>query len=370
MKKILAIAPYSYLPYLSGGQKFIAKFFEYLGKEVDLTVVSVPNNDKPLASYKLIPLLKTSFSRYYDRSLFAKLRELIQTEKYDAIIWEHPYYGWLAKKIKKATGIKTIIHTHNIEHQRFRSIGKWWWPILRVYEKKCLRSADAVLFITAEDRDFAVSKWNLPKEKTWIVPFGVDTDHSPPDKAESREFICRQHEISPDEKIFLFNGVLSYKPNTDAVRHIIVFTNMVLRGSALKYKIILSGKGLPEQLLDALKDSLGKNIIYTGFVDDIIPYFKGADIFLNPVTSGGGIKTKMVEAIAYGTTVISTETGAAGMDKVIAGDKLVIINDEDWKRFGEAVIENAGIISPTPSAFYENFYWANIIKKLLNSGKI
>jgi len=370
MKKVLAIVPYSYLPYFSGGQKFIAKFFEYLGNEVDLSVVSVVNNDTTLASYKIIPLLKASFSRYYDRSLVDKLTKLIQKEKYDAIIWEHPYYGWLAKKIKKRTGIKTIIHTHNIEYQRFRSVGKWWWPILRIYERKCLRRADAVLFITPEDRDFAVSKWNMPKEKTWIVPFGVDIDHHPPDKAENRNFICQQHGISPDEKIFLFNGLLSYKPNIDAIRHIMIFTNIVLRASDLKYKIIISGKGLPQQLLDALKDWIGKNIIYTGFVDDIIPYFKGADIFLNPVTSGGGIKTKMVEAIAYGTTVISTETGSAGIDKAIAGDKLVIINDEDWKRFGEAVIENAGIVSSTPASFYENFYWANIIKNLLNSGKI
>jgi hypothetical protein len=41
MKKVLAIAPYSYLPYFSGGQKFIALFFEHLGKEVELTVISV-----------------------------------------------------------------------------------------------------------------------------------------------------------------------------------------------------------------------------------------------------------------------------------------------------------------------------------------
>ena len=45
MKKVIAIAPYSYLPYYSGGQKFIAQFFEYLGKEIDLTVISVAEND-------------------------------------------------------------------------------------------------------------------------------------------------------------------------------------------------------------------------------------------------------------------------------------------------------------------------------------
>jgi polysaccharide biosynthesis protein PslH len=58
MKKVLAIAPYPYLPYFSGGQKFIAKFFEYLGNEVDLTVISVGENDFSLVkNYKIIPLL-------------------------------------------------------------------------------------------------------------------------------------------------------------------------------------------------------------------------------------------------------------------------------------------------------------------------
>ncbi|MBK7560873.1 MAG: hypothetical protein IPI68_04990 [Chitinophagaceae bacterium] len=45
MKKILAIAPYPYLPYFSGGQKFIAKFLEYLRNETDLTVISTDDND-------------------------------------------------------------------------------------------------------------------------------------------------------------------------------------------------------------------------------------------------------------------------------------------------------------------------------------
>ncbi|MGB3155792.1 MAG: hypothetical protein WBB06_14390, partial [Chitinophagaceae bacterium] len=70
MKKILAIAPYPYLPYFSGGQKFIAKFLEYLGNETDLTVISTNDNDWSLAkNYQSRPLLKKSFSRYIDLTL-------------------------------------------------------------------------------------------------------------------------------------------------------------------------------------------------------------------------------------------------------------------------------------------------------------
>ncbi|NOT50096.1 MAG: glycosyltransferase family 4 protein [Chitinophagaceae bacterium] len=367
MKKVLAIAPYSYLPYFSGGQKFIAKFYEYLGREVDLTVISVANNDAALATYKIIPLLKAGFSRYYDLSLTAKLAELINKEKYDAIIWEHPYYGWLAKKIKKRTGIKTIIHTHNIEYQRFRSVGKWWWPVLRTYERKCLQRADGILFITPEDRDFAVSKWNIKKENTIIVPFGVDIDHYPPDKMESKNAICQKHGIGDDEKIILFNGLLNYKPNLDAINIILKEINPRLLRQDIKFKIIICGKGLPQELSE-LKEYAGKNIIYAGFVDDIETYFKAADVFLNPVQSGGGIKTKMVEAIAFNATVVSTQAGAAGMDRNISGPKLVVVNDNDWSAFVEEILRVAKEPSqPTPTAYYKEYGWTNIIDRLMTT---
>jgi glycosyltransferase involved in cell wall biosynthesis len=368
MKKVLAIAPYPFLPYFSGGQKFIAKFFEWLSRETELDVISVAENDTTLApTYKIIPLLKKSFSRYYDRSLVHTITELVQKEKFDAIIWEHPYYAWLAKRIKKRTGIKTIIHTHNIEYQRFKSLGKWWWPVLKAYEKKCLQKADAILFITPEDRDFAVKHWNIEKQKTLVVPYGIDIGSYPADKAESKLIICRQHQIPPEEKILLFNGILNYKPNLDALKIILDEINpYLLKEQFFRYKIIICGKGLPEEL-NSLKDYADKNIIYAGFVDNIETYFKAADVFLNPVQSGGGIKTKMVEAIAYGTTVISTETGAAGMDRMAAGDKLIIIPHDNWKKFGEAIIHHAPIISPTAGEFYKLYAWEHVIHNVIGA---
>src|SRR5882724_8724979 len=125
MLKLLDIVPYNYLPYFSGGQKSIAQFLEYLGNDTDLTVIGTINNDAAFAkNYKHVPLLKRSFFRYFDISLLPKIVSLIQKDKYDAIMWEHPYFSWLAYRVKKRTGIKTIIHTHNIEYQRFKSNGR------------------------------------------------------------------------------------------------------------------------------------------------------------------------------------------------------------------------------------------------------
>ncbi|MBK8952851.1 MAG: hypothetical protein IPM85_11775 [Chitinophagaceae bacterium] len=63
------------------------------------------------------------------------IADFVKKEQIETIIWEHPYYAWLAFSVRKRTGVKTIFHTHNIEYQRFKSLGKWWWPFLKVYEK-------------------------------------------------------------------------------------------------------------------------------------------------------------------------------------------------------------------------------------------
>lgn len=368
MKKVLVIAPYPYLPYFSGGQKFIAQFLENLAKEVELTVISVVENDFRLVkNYKTIPLLKRSFTRYLDWSLVKKISDEVKQNKYDAVIWEHPYFAWLAFRIKKRTGVKTIIHTHNIEYQRFQSTGRWWWPVLRAYEKWSFKKADKLFFITQEDKRFAVDTWKIEANKCIDLPFGITIKEYPADKTACKEAISRDHAISPGEKIILFNGLLNYKPNLDAVKVILDTINPLLqKDTSFRYKMVICGKGLPDEL-NSLKEYAGKNIIYAGFVNDIEVYFKAADIFLNPVQSGGGIKTKMVEAIAYGNIVIATETGATGINKEACGDKLVTVADNDWNSFAKAITDNKNNIAITPSAYYEYYYWENIVKKIASA---
>jgi len=367
MKKILAIAPYPYLPYHSGGQKFIAQFFEYLGKEIDLTVISVAENDFALAkNYKTIPLLKKSFSRYYDRSLIHKITALVKGNGFDTLIIEHPYLSWLAFAIRKRTGINVIIHTHNIEYQRFKSTGKWWWPILKRYEKKSFQKADGLFFIAPEDKEFAITQWHIPAEKCFDLPFGIEISSNPTDKDQCKEVVSTKHNIKSEEKILLFAGALNYRPNLDAVKIILdTINSLLLQQPSFRYKIIICGKGLPEEM-NELKKYSDKNIIYAGFISDIATYYKAADIFVNPVLSGGGVKTKIVEAIAYGTTVISTETGAAGMVKEVCGEKLIILKDNDWSNFIELLINNNYLEAPTPNLYYKTYFWKNIIESIIN----
>jgi len=368
MKKVLAIAPYPYLPFFSGGQKFIAQFFEYLGREVDLTVISVAENDFSLAkSYKAIPLLKKSFSRYIDRSLISKLVTLTKQEGFDTLICEHPYFAWLGFAVRKKTGVRVIIHTHNIEYQRFRSTGKWWWPVLKDYEKRSFKKADGLFFISPEDKEFAIKEWGIEAGKCIDLPFGVEIKNYPEDRAICRQLILQKHNIGKDEKIFLFNGLLNYKPNIDALKTILKKINPVLlTHPSFDYKILICGKGLPEEM-NSLKEYADRNIIFAGFANSIEPYIKAADVFLNAVISGGGVKTKIVEAIANGTTVISTTTGARGIVKEVCGEKLIIVADNNPDEFVNAIIANADRLIPTPPEYYDYYFYENIITRLIKN---
>ena len=125
---------------------------------------------------------------------------------------------------------------------------------------------------------------------------------------------------------------MDYKPNLEALENILEKINPLLFDYKLSYKIIICGKKLPAEMND-LKEYADRNIVYAGYVDNISIYFKGSDIFINPVTDGGGIKTKLVEALGYNLTAVSTKNGALGIDEKICNGKLLLSENNDWQAF-------------------------------------
>jgi len=364
-KKIISIVSYAVLPYSSGGQKSIAQFNEYLAAISDLTVIGTEGNDCSLAkNYTLLPWMRNGKTKFFDISLFFKLKKLIQQKGIDTVIIEHPYMGWLGWLLQLFCNVQMVVHTHNIEYLRFKSVGKKFWPILKVYEHWVLKKAAIVFCISEEDKHFMIEKIGIASKKCHVITFGVPHATIPSDKKMAGTTVRKQHGILENEVIILFNGLLNYYPNTNAVTAIIEKINPILKEQKLPYKIIICGKNLPNHF-NELKAYSNDNIIYTGFVSSIELYFKAADIFINPVITGGGIKTKLVEALSFNTTVISTKSGAIGFDTATVGNKLTVIEDEDWQAFAAAISQQIKLPIDTPSSFYDEYFWGNITAKAL-----
>ena len=366
MKKIACIVPYHFLPGSSGGQKLIAGFCEYLGAETELYVFGTPENDASLVkNYSLFPWLKSSQLRYGDLSLFFKLRKQLAEKKIKTVIIEHPYLGWLGWMLKKYCKVQLIFHTHNIEFERFRSVGKSWWRLLKTYERWSLQSADFIFCITEEDKIGMIERLNIPAAKCIVVPYGIKQQTVPTNKLETKASVCKELQIESTTSLLFFNGVLNYKPNLNALEVLLKEITPLLIEQKLNYKLLIAGKHLPLHY-NFLKNWESKHVVYLGFLNDIDCYTLAADVLLNPIVSGGGVKTKMIEALGLNTAVVSTSSGAAGVHKENCGEKLRIVADGDWKSFTQETINAATTKSENiPIAFYEQFSWNKIIQKLL-----
>lgn len=366
--KILALIPYQVFPAVMGGQKGIALFYRYLSREVDLTAITTKSN-QPDEAYPVFPILSNRSSRYINPGLFFTLKAAIRNAGAQYLLFEHPYFAWLILLCRVFTPCRIIVHSHNIESQRFRSVGKWWWRILWHYEKWAYRMAYRVWFKTEEDRQYALQQFGLKEQNTLVVPYGIEPDALPaPDEVmEAQQRIRQQYPISADEKILLFNGTLNYKPNLDALNHILNDILPRLQQQGLTFRLIVCGKNLPADM-DELKHYREQGVIYAGFVEDIDLYFKACDVFLNPLLDGGGIKTKLVEALGFGKTSVSSANGAIGVNPECTEGRLSVVADQDWDAFAAAVRQSLGE-SPTGNnqSFYRVFSWKNIALKAVQS---
>ena len=223
MANVLSIVTYKILPPKLGGQKGIALFSQYFSKQHRLFCFTIKDNDPSLASYKIFKLLSNHPSRYFNIFYFGMIKKIIRENNITHIICEHPYYGWMALLLKYFCKVKLIIHSHNIEAERFKTVGKWWWKILWHYEKFIHNKADFTFCITSQDREYFYKNYKIPYEKSSVVTYGISWNEIPThnEKLEARDQLLKKYSLPASTRLFLFNGTLNYGPNLDAVKNIV-----------------------------------------------------------------------------------------------------------------------------------------------------
>jgi glycosyltransferase involved in cell wall biosynthesis len=93
--------------------------------------------------------------------------------------------------------------------------------------------------------------------------------------------------------------------------------------------VYIAGRNTPEKI----KHYSNKNIIVLGEINDISKYMNAHQIMIVPLLSGGGMRIKIIEAMLYGKTIVSTSIGAEGI-----ADENSIIRCDNATIFAEACI--------------------------------
>lgn len=367
MAKILSLVWYKVLPARFGGQKGIAQFNQYLGKLLPLVCVCSDNNEPTgQETYEVVNDLPSNKWQFLDPALPIQLSARIRNEGITHLVLEHCYHGLTGIKLAKKHGLYLIVHSHNMEYARFREMKKWWWRLLLRIERRTHRHAHLSLFKTDADREHAISRFNLDPQKCMVVPFGIDRQRpaNPEERMAGRVFLEEKFGIGGHEKIIYFNGTLDYEPNARALQYIVNELIPVLEEKMeVPFRVLATGR-IVYPGFEYLKSLKHSRYWYAGQAQTVEPFFMGADLFINPVMTGGGIKVKLMEALSYGLPVVSFRSAAEGVDTALAGKGLALVEDGNTLAFAETMIRALEARQQASDAFFHQYHWSHIAEKV------
>ncbi len=204
---------------------------------------------------------------------------------------------------------------------RWVAAGYSWvqWRRLRRYEANLLGQVNHTVAMSEPDK--AALRQVAPAAPITVIPNGVDL-------AAYGNFAGS---IVPCDLIF--TGKMDFRPNIDAVLWFAQQVLPLIQAQRPGVTFAVVGQR-PHPRLNALRDLPG--VAITGYVDDIRPYIAGAKVYVAPLRVGGGTRLKLMEAMAMGKPIVSTQVGAEGFP-VRDEQELLLANEPQL--FAEKVLE-------------------------------
>lgn len=194
----------------------------------------------------------------------------------------------------------------------WENMAKLW-----LYEKRVAKRSQLQVLCGPDDEIF-VRRHISKQVPVKVVANGVDLDFF---KAGIRP------ETPTAQPSMLFCGAMDYTPNVDALRWYFAEIHERILKLVPDLQVYIVGKSpLPE--VQAYGELQGVTV--TGSVDDVRPYYRKAWMQIVPLRIGGGTRLKIVESLAIGTPVVSTNVGAQGLELTHGANVLLADTAEDF----------------------------------------
>lgn len=283
----------------------------------------------------------------YSPRMAHALARLLGVERFDVALVHSVLMAAYVPVLRRAPyRLPIICDWHNIESEiqsRYATHASWphWRWIahhqarrMAAYERAAVPAFDAHFAVSDRDRDAlqAVER----SAKVFRVDNGIDaanyTDEQLHD-AHARWVSCGGQPLV--RRRVLFVGSMDYRANVEAVSIFAKTIWPIVRAARPDLVFTVVGRA-PRRAVRALATQPGIEV--TGTVDDVRPYYREALLSVVPLEIGGGSRVKILEAFAAGVPVVSSPTGAEGLD-VIDGQHLLIARRR--RAFAAAILDVA-----------------------------
>jgi polysaccharide biosynthesis protein PslH len=273
--------------------------------------VDIDNRLRPLGLAHNLLFTNHSYhvARFEDEHFAQKLRAVLRNQDFDVVQVETIYLSPYLDIIRENSNALVVLRSHNVEHEVWervtansRTLKKWYLaqatPRLKRYELEHLNAYDLVAGITGRDvahfQRLGLIKPAIP------IPIGLDCQRYQPDYGPMR----RPLSLS-------FLGSLDWVPNIEGLKWFLerVWTPL-LAPAFPELTLHIAGRNTPDWLM---RLQLPRVTVY-GETPDAAEFLNRHAVMIAPILSGGGMRAKILEAMALGRIVLSTRLGMEGID--------------------------------------------------------
>lgn len=266
--------------------------------------------------------------RFYSLSFEARLIETLAAQEFDIIQLESLYMAPYIPAIRRMSKGKIVLRAHNAESDIWKKYAdeesdilkrKWFRDLaekLARYERNTLKIVDAVVPITQQDAVRFEEFGN--KKPTHVSTFAMES----PVRIAAKPVI-------PNTVFHI--GAMDWKPNADGVQWLTDKVWPLVLKKIPSAQLHLAGKGMREDLTFSVP-----NITIHGEVASAKEFMQTYRVMAVPLFSGGGVKIKVVEGMFLGKPIVTTNSGAEGINYT-EGQELFI--RETPEAFAEALCD-------------------------------
>jgi polysaccharide biosynthesis protein PslH len=342
--RILILTPRLPWPPIDGGRIAMARLAEGLvraGGDVEILSLNprkhraAANATIPLqaididTSRIIAPAFATNVPFIVGRFVSNEFRNALQTKLRrfapDVVQVESPFLLPYVDLVRSETSARIVLRSLNVEFRIWEGLARIERnPLrrialrriaasLRKYEVRHLDTTDAIVPISEDDADdFRRLGCTRPMH---VVPCG--------------ETVPESTFAGPIPNSVGFIGSLDFRPNQEAVEWIAgeLWPRVVER--VPEARLSIAGSSAPEWLRRRMT-----NIDFRGTVDDATAFMNTMSVMIAPLFAGGGMRIKVLEAMALGKAIVATTLGAGGLDVEHGRDILIA---EDAPAFADSV---------------------------------
>jgi glycosyltransferase involved in cell wall biosynthesis len=391
--RLLVVMPHAPYPANSGARIRLQEELRYLSRRHDVTAVffTEPDERKPPPSlllglcHRSVPVAHVRRIRPADLALSRgapwPLRRYgtvemdralrgINSRSFDAVIVDTLYMTLYRGLFPRCA----VLQEHNIESQIARQYAQrrpasavpssngrdraFWGAVSMLMERYEDRTwAQFPLRVAVSELEKAEIDRRCASGRTVVVENGVDV--RPP---------CVRDELG--SRVILFMGALDSFPNVDAAFYLAKRIMPAVWGRGPDIRLVIAGRH-PDPALAVLR--VDPRIQIVADPDDMRAVAARASVSAAPLRIGAGTRLKILQALAWGLPVVSTQLGCAGLG-LTDGEHLVIRDDPDafadalanllsngvmWRRLsqaGRAVVEQRNAWEPLLERFEAELY--------------